>query len=88
MIDLSDPSTIGTKLRVLRLIEDLSRPELARKAAGKDVKLAETLAHSLKNWEEGTTSPSFAGRIDLVLAALGYQLALIPLGSLDEVTPD
>ena len=77
MIRISDPAKLGQTLGTLRATEGWTRVGLARDMAGGTGRAYESLRLSLWRWDTGKAQPDLTS-LRPYLAALGYDLALIP----------
>lgn len=77
MIRISDPAQLGAALDEIRQLLGITQRDLARLVADQTDRDAETVRGQLSSWAVGRNSPS-AKSLAPVLAALGYDLALIP----------
>ncbi|GIE30150.1 hypothetical protein Ait01nite_031950 [Actinoplanes italicus] len=79
MIRIDDPAGLGAALGQVRAQLQIGRRELARSIAEATGRDASAVNSQLWGWENGDYAPNPTS-LGPVLAALGYQLALVPLG--------
>lgn len=77
MIRISDPARLGQLLGTLRITDGHTRRGLARDIAALSGRTENTVNAQLWEWDNGHTRPD-PGSLGHYLAALGYDLALIP----------
>lgn len=77
MIRISDPAKLGQLLGTLRLADGWSRRGMAREIAALSDRSENTVNAQLWEWGNGHTRPD-PSSLGLYLAALGYDLALVP----------
>lgn len=77
MIRISDPAKLGQILGTLRLADGWTRRGFAREIAARSDRTENTVNAQLWEWDNGHTRPD-PGSLDHYLAALGYNLALVP----------
>jgi hypothetical protein len=77
MIRITDPTKLGQTLGTLRATEGWTRVDMARDMAGDGDRAYQSLRLSLWRWDTGKAQPTLDS-IGAYLAALGYDLALIP----------
>lgn len=77
MIRISDPARLGQILGTLRVTNGWTRRGLAREIAALSGRTENTVNQQLWEWDNGHTRPD-PGSLRFYLAALGYDLALIP----------
>lgn len=77
MIRISDPAKLGQLLGTLRITNGHSRVDVARTMADATGLGYEGIRLSLWRWETGRAQPTLDS-LGTYLAALGYDLALIP----------
>lgn len=77
MIRLTDPAKLGQTLGTLRITNGWTRAAVARDLAGRNGSTEETALLNLWRWDTGRSHPD-THSLGHYLAALGYDLALIP----------
>lgn len=77
MIRISDPAKLGHILGTLRLTDGWTRRGLARDIAARSGRTENTVNCQLWEWDNGHTRPD-PSSLGHYLAALGYDLALVP----------
>lgn len=77
MIRIADPSNLGPALRDIRNLLGYNRRQLAQAVAEATGRGLPGVYSQLREWDHGKHSPT-AKALGPVLAALGYDLALIP----------
>lgn len=76
-IRVHDPARLGHAIAQLRRRHGLTRMDLARRIAATSGRRPGTVGSQLHNWERLIKAPTVSS-LAPVLAALGYDLALIP----------
>ena len=77
MIRIDDPARLGPVLGEIRRLYGMSRLGLAREIAEATGRSLHGVENQLKSWDGGVNAPTVTALAPL-LAALGYDLALIP----------
>jgi transcriptional regulator with XRE-family HTH domain len=77
MIRVADPAKLGPALAQIRNLLGISRYALARQIAEAKGRSLQACINQLAEWDHGVNSPNVKS-LGPVLAALGYDLALIP----------
>jgi transcriptional regulator with XRE-family HTH domain len=77
MIRISDPGKLGQTLGTLRVTEGWTRAGIARDLCARTGSTHETALLNLWRWDTGRAHPD-PSSLTHYLAALGYDLALIP----------
>jgi hypothetical protein len=77
VIRLTDPTRIGPALAEVRELQMTTRRQIARQLAEVTGRSETSLNAQLWTWDVGTRKPDLAS-LGTYLAALGYDLALIP----------